>query len=93
MDNNEFLNNKILNSNDITLTSEVNKSNEQSSNNQIVNLDINAKFLDIVKTLNHTRMNDIKIMKIIGDGNYLYRCISFFYLEMNNFIPILEMKL
>ena len=65
MDNNEFLNNKILTSNDITLTSEVNKSNEQSSNNQIVNLDINAKFLDIVKTLNPISKNDIKIMKII----------------------------
>ena len=30
-------------------------------------------------------MNDIKIIKIIGDGNCFYRCLSFFLLGNDDF--------
>ena len=82
--NNEF-NNNIFKSSDVSLNNESNKSNEEGNNNQLVNLDINANFIDIVKTLNPINKNDIKIVKVIGDGNCLYRCISFFLLGNEQF--------
>ena len=82
--NNEF-NNNIFNSSDVSINNESNKSNEEGNNNQLVNLDINANFIDIVKTLNPINKNDIKIVKVIGDGNCLYRCISFFLLRNEQF--------
>ena len=54
--NNEF-NNNIFKSSDVSLNNESNKSNEEGNNNQLVNLDINANFIDIVKTLNPINKN------------------------------------
>ena len=61
--------------------------NELIANNQNLDLVINSNFLNIVKTLNPINMNDIKIIKIIADGNCFYRCISSFLLFIYFFFP------
>ena len=66
-----------INSSEEYISEEIN--NEINENNQILDLEINADFLNIVKTLNPINMNDIKIIKIIGDGKCFYRCLSFFF--------------
>ena len=76
-DNNE------INSSEEYISEEIN--NEINENNQNLDLEINADFLNIVKTLNPINMNDIKIIKIIGDGNCFYRCLSFFLLGNDDF--------
>ena len=83
-------NNLILLENDNEInTSEEQESEaisiEQNENNQNLDLEINADFLNIVKTLNPINMNDIQIIKIVGDGNCFYRCLSFFLLGNDEF--------
>ena len=78
LDNNESLRNNDLNSSDISLDNEIKDSNENIINNIIINLDINENFKDIAKSLNPINQNDIKIIKVIGNLNYFYRCLSFF---------------
>ena len=48
-------------------------------------MDINENFIDIAKSLNPINQNDIKIIKIIGNLNYFYRCLSFFVLGNEQF--------
>ena len=67
------------------INEEINISNNTINNNQFENIDINANFINIVKTLNPINKNDIKIVKIFGDGNCLYRCLSFFLLGNEQF--------
>ena len=61
LDKNESLSDNNLNNSDISLDNEINNSNENINNNRIVNLDINEKFKDIVKTLNPLDQNYTKI--------------------------------
>ena len=44
--------------------------------------DINNILKEKVKTLDPIDINDIQIIKISKDGNWFYRCISFFLQEM-----------
>ena len=68
------------------LINEVSSSSNNSINNYpIENLDINANFINIVRTLNPISKNDITILKIKGDGNCFYRCLSFFLLGNDEF--------
>ena len=40
--------------------------------------DINNRFKEKLQTLDPIDINDIQIINIAKDGNYFYRCISFF---------------
>ena len=78
--------NNKLNISEQSIMDAINNSNENlNDNNQFENLDINTNFINIVKTLNPINHNDIKIIKVNGDGNCLYRCISFFLLGSEEF--------
>ena len=48
-------------------------------------MDINENFKDVAKSLNHINQNDIKIIKVIVNLNYFYRCLSFFLLGNEQF--------
>ena len=62
--------NNKLNISEQSIIDEINNSNENfNDNNQFENLDINTNFINIVKTLNPINHNDIKIIKVNGDGN------------------------
>ena len=76
-------NDNEINNSEEYISEEIN--NEQNENNQNLDLEINTDFLNIVKTLHPINMNDIKIIKIIGDGNCFYRCLSFFLLGNDDF--------
>ena len=43
--------------------------------------------------MNHINQNDIKIIKVIGDGNCFYRCISFFLLGNEQFYYYIKNKI
>ena len=55
------------------------------NNNSIIN---NDKFKEIVKQQIPISHNLVQKIEIEGDGNCLYRCLSFFYWEMTNFMKI-----
>ena len=73
------------NNSNVFISKELNILKNTINNNQFENIDINANFINIVKTLNPINKNDIKIVKIFGDGNCLYRCLSYFLLGNDQF--------
>ena len=45
---------------------------------------INAKLKNLVKTVNPLKKSDVRTIKIIGDGNCYYRCVSYFFVRDRN---------
>ena len=66
---------------------ENNKINKTSQNNNKTGLikDININLKEKVENLTPIDKDDLQLVKIIGDGNCLYRCISFFLLGNEEF--------
>ena len=46
---------------------------------------INARFKNLVKTVNPLKKSDTKTKEINGDGNCYYRCVSYFLLGTENY--------
>ena len=53
----------------------------------------NDRFKEIVKQPININKKEIQKIEIFGDGNCLYRCLSFFYSLLINFMKKLKMKL
>ena len=68
---------------------EINKSTSKINNNNKSNpskekkiiCNVNSDLKDLVNNNQNINANQIKIIKVLGDGNCFYRCLSYFFLQ------------